>query len=1274
MDFAKRLAADLQARANYRVFLDLESIEKGGLWEVRIERGIKESSVLLAVLSAHAVREESVCRDEVVFALCEGKRIIPLRQDPDPQLQPPLLLARRNWVDFTADYEQGFQALLQFLKGDDSALRPPALPTITGVVPLDFGVEIARFTHGFTGREWVHREVDRWLAQDGRRAMVIVAEPGVGKSALAAWLSETRPDVLGIHFCTQQNSRTRDPYEFVACLVSHLHARLPGFAQAVEARHPEVRRPDAKAAFRELIIEPARSLPAPEHPRLIVVDSLDECLAQPNETVLDVLVDQVKDLPPWLRVIATTRLEQPILHRIRALNVFELLAERPDNRHDVCRYIAARLKTSKSAGLAGPNAAAIESRLDRLSEGNFLYARLALDALEEGSLGVADLDHLSVGLVDFYAKAFARKFTEAEAYHREIAPLLSALAVARGPMSFGLLCRVAGESPATVNLRLNRLRSWLKVQGQNEDATYVLFHKSLQDWLGNRAEAGDYWCDARAGQARLVELVRDTWTTDDYALRHLPAHLVALESWDEVVALLCDLRFVEARCRVGQVFELIADYRLARENLPEAQVDLREERAREERARRWTVEVIEYARQWSDRRDRFVQGQSASEPGPKLPEPVGACEMWSEAKIQAECRRIVASPTRLDRLRMFAGFVESQCYPLLEFGQRPGFLAQHAANDAPAGPVHEAGISLLSALPTPSLLRRWAADAKFNPKPACLRTLEGHGDSVLSVSATLDGRRAVSGSRDETVRVWDLESGACLRTLEGHGDSVSSVSVTPDGRRAVSGSWDKTVRVWDLESGACLRTLEGHSAWVRSVTVTPDGRRAVSGSEDKTVRVWDLESGACLWTLKGDSDSVGCVSVTPDGRRTVLGGNDGTIRVWDLESGACLRTLEGHSSWVWSVSVTPDGRRAVSGSHGKTVRVWDLESGACLRTLEGHSSWVFSVSVTLDGRRAVSGSDDKTVRVWDLESGACLRTLEGDRSWVISVSVTPDGRRAVSGSGDNTVRVWDLKSGARLRKLEGHSERVNSVSVTPDGRRAVSGSWDATVRVWDLDSGVCLRTLEGHSERVLSVSVTPDGRRAVSGSDDKTVRVWNLESGRCLGIYVGSAPFSAVALNGAGNVIFAGTTDGVLFLDVKHIASGPAILTTVNPQQARCPVCGQEFVPPPAIVAAIQGQSATSVQPSAFSLHHSALLSPCPHCQHPLQFNPFFVAAEDYAEVLRRGLEQSRREEGADHEETLAHLAALAAHFEHFGQPEAARPFGEEHARLLAHIRTATRH
>ena len=71
--------------------------------------------------------------------------------------------------------------------------------------------------------------------------------------------------------------------------------------------------------------------------------------------------------------------------------------------------------------------------------------------------------------------------------------------------------------------------------------------------------------------------------------------------------------------------------------------------------------------------------------------------------------------------------------------------------------------------------------------------------------------RGISGSRDKTVRVWDLESGECLKVLEGHAGSVDCVALTPDGRKGISGSDDKTVRVWDLESGVCLKVLEGHT-------------------------------------------------------------------------------------------------------------------------------------------------------------------------------------------------------------------------------------------------------------------------------------------------------------------------------------------------------------------------------------------------------------------------------------------------------------------------------
>jgi WD40 repeat protein len=194
--------------------------------------------------------------------------------------------------------------------------------------------------------------------------------------------------------------------------------------------------------------------------------------------------------------------------------------------------------------------------------------------------------------------------------------------------------------------------------------------------------------------------------------------------------------------------------------------------------------------------------------------------------------------------------------------------------------------------------------------------------------------------------------------------------VTPDGRRAVSGSEDKTLRVWDLETGHS-RVLNGHTQYVKAVDVTPDGRRAVSGSWDKTLRVWDLETGHSR-ALNGDAGHVSAVVVTPDGRRAVSRASN-TLLVWDLETGHS-RVLTGHTGAVTAVAVTPDGRCAVSGSDSRygtgdhTVGVWDLETGN-FRVLEGHSASVNAVAVTPDGRRAISGSEDKTLRVWDLQTG-----------------------------------------------------------------------------------------------------------------------------------------------------------------------------------------------------------------------------------------------------------------------------------------------------------------
>ena len=101
--------------------------------------------------------------------------------------------------------------------------------------------------------------------------------------------------------------------------------------------------------------------------------------------------------------------------------------------------------------------------------------------------------------------------------------------------------------------------------------------------------------------------------------------------------------------------------------------------------------------------------------------------------------------------------------------------------------------------------------------------LLGHIGAVLCIAFSPDGTRIVSGSGDNSVRVWDaFTSGAQLKVLSGHTHTVQSVAFSPDGRRIVSSSFDKSVRVWDALTGAQM-VLNGHTGQVLFATFSPDG-------------------------------------------------------------------------------------------------------------------------------------------------------------------------------------------------------------------------------------------------------------------------------------------------------------------------------------------------------------------------------------------------------------------------------------------------------------------
>lgn len=118
-----------------------------------------------------------------------------------------------------------------------------------------------------------------------------------------------------------------------------------------------------------------------------------------------------------------------------------------------------------------------------------------------------------------------------------------------------------------------------------------------------------------------------------------------------------------------------------------------------------------------------------------------------------------------------------------------------------------------------------------------MRVLRGHANLVLAVATVI-----VSGSGDNSVRVWYLATGKEVGVFEGHGVWVMAVACAPDGTHVASGSYDCSARVWDLATGKEERVLKGHTDWVISVNCSPDGAHVVSRSEDQSLS----ECGTCL--------------------------------------------------------------------------------------------------------------------------------------------------------------------------------------------------------------------------------------------------------------------------------------------------------------------------------------------------------------------------------------------------------------------------------------------
>ncbi len=325
---------------------------------------------------------------------------------------------------------------------------------------------------------------------------------------------------------------------------------------------------------------------------------------------------------------------------------------------------------------------------------------------------------------------------------------------------------------------------------------------------------------------------------------------------------------------------------------------------------------------------------------------------------------------------------------------------------------------------------------------------------------------SASGSR----KAWADEdtNGQSCGNLRAHTEVINSVTFSPDGKFLVSGSNDDTIKVWSVPEGKLLHTLKEHSNNIASVAISADGKLLASGSGDETIRIWSLPEMRPIKIFEGQKSSFQSVAISPDGEFLASASTDSVsdmprvIRLWALPEGKLLHTI--NEEGVDSVAISPDGTLLVSGSESySTINFWKLPEMEFLKSLDFafRNPWdvgVYSLAFSPDGKILASGGgNEKGVRLWSVPDGQLLNIIKGNSAILRSIAFSPDGKLLAAGGGDQkTIELWSLPEGILLTTLTGHSQDflgVQSLSISPDGSLLASADSQGAIKLWALPNG-----------------------------------------------------------------------------------------------------------------------------------------------------------------------------------------------------------------------------
>jgi WD40 repeat protein/beta-lactamase regulating signal transducer with metallopeptidase domain len=524
---------------------------------------------------------------------------------------------------------------------------------------------------------------------------------------------------------------------------------------------------------------------------------------------------------------------------------------------------------------------------------------------------------------------------------------------------------------------------------------------------------------------------------------------------------------------------------------------------------------------------------------------------------------------------------------------------------AGVGPLRSAADESKAGVADPQANGKATADAHGDPLPAGALARLGttrlrHGAEISFVAFGADGKTLLTASQDNTIRLWDLETGKEIRRF---------ARPKPSNSKGNKGKAEEKVQV---EAVFQMMAQGRNDVGAYSVALAPDGKTLAAGSGN-VIQLWEVETGKELRQIEGPSAGLAGLLFSPDSQTLAARATNGAIFLWAVDTGKEVRQIKPppreqqngivlvfggaeSPSNAPGMAFTPDSKVLAAAAMDRkkeeekhSVKFWDLATGNEIRKVETPQALgVSSVAIDPTGKVLAYGAGD-AVHLCEVESGKELRQFKVGDGSVLALSFSADSKTLAVRGGNQRIRLWETETGKEIRQLAGAeppepagglafilaggftSPEARTLAISPDGKQ-VAAAAGSTVRLWDLASGKELPPRAGHRKAPSEITLSTDGKVAVSWGSDHVIRRWDAATGQALGSFASPEGTTMASLSPDGQTVALANTDSSI--RIHEAATGKEVHRLKGPEKGTAALA---FAPGGKVLAA-RGRADNSIR------------------------------------------------------------------------------------------------